>query len=189
MIRDLNIVCVSICPFGQIMDSIGRGSQTMERWIRNHPQILSSFAFVLLCRRGRSYPKGTVESFFVEDHGRGRYEAIWIRYHWVGVIIWSCRPQCRRALLQQTDRYSLLSQWLTMKIHMIHDKYVYMRNMTTVYTISWSFIHFLGWFPGSPLEQAKALRFLSLPWARSCSGLSLLSLEHPWASLKSAAIQ
>ena len=112
---------MSICPFGQIMDSIGRGSQTMERWIRNHPQILSSFAFVLLCRRGRSYPKGTVESLFVEDHGHGRDEAIWIRYHWVGVFIWSCR--C--ALPQQTDRYSLLSQLLTMNIHMIHDKYTY----------------------------------------------------------------
>lgn len=165
------------------MDSIGIvGSQTMERWIRNHPQILSSFAFVLLCRRGRSYPKNTVESFFVEDHGRGRYEAIWIRCDWVGVTIWSCRPQCRRALLQQTDRYSLLSQWLTMKIHMIHDKYVYMRNI--YYSLqNFLIIHpfFLGWFPGSRWEQAKALWFLSLPWARSCSGLSLLSLEHPWA--------
>ena len=58
---DLNgsSVCDQMCL---CVDSHGTTSQTIERWIRNHPLILSSFAFVLPCRRGLSYPRGTVES-------------------------------------------------------------------------------------------------------------------------------
>lgn len=89
--------------------------------------------FVFLCVR-LAMPSGTQLS---EEYRR----ILFCRRSWTWTI-WSNMNQiigwvwlfdrvgvpCRNKQID-TDRYSLLSQLLTTNIHMIHDKYVYMRNI------------------------------------------------------------
>ena len=163
----------------------------------NHPQTLSSFCVRLAMPSGTQLSEGCRRILVCRRSWTWTRLMKWMRYHWVGVIIWSCGCGVSPVAGLRTHVWGLLvtTQHL---VAMVSKCCPAATNRCVYYSLHTflihSFIHFFGmiffwWFPGSRLEQAKALWFLSLPWARSCSGLSLLSFEHPLASLKSAAIQ